>query len=143
MKDSLEVRLANELAGLTKSVLRSQAVEEKLKKLVAAGEIPEGDSLKVERAFRERAMFAIGVLKSLLQDPDADTERPAAGGLAKGKKGSKQGASKEEIARSELIELGAVREKAETWLGDTFVGWWRDGVYLGKTARESLEFLKG
>ena len=51
--------------------------------------------------------------------------------------------SREEIARKELIELGAVREKAENWRGETLSGWWREGVYLGRTARESLEFLKG
>ncbi|MFN7324353.1 MAG: hypothetical protein ACK5SM_06385 [Sphingomonadales bacterium] len=59
------------------------------------------------------------------------------------KKVSNQIASKEDIARQELLELGAVKEKAENWRGETLAGWWRDGVYLGKTARESLEFLKG
>lgn len=59
------------------------------------------------------------------------------------KKVSNQVASKEDIARQELLELGAVKERAENWRGETLSGWWRDGVYLGKTARESLEFLKG
>lgn len=44
---------------------------------------------------------------------------------------------------AELRERGAERYKAEDQHGQTRVGWWLDGVYLGNTTRQALEAING
>ena len=51
--------------------------------------------------------------------------------------------SKQDLATKDLVEAGAVRQRAENRHGETLTGWWLDGVYLGKTATDAIEALRG
>lgn len=50
---------------------------------------------------------------------------------------------KQDSAAKDLIEAGAVRQKAENSHGETLSGWWLDGVYLGKSVTDAIEALRG
>ena len=52
-------------------------------------------------------------------------------------------ATAESARVAELRDRGAERCKAEDQHGQTRVGWWLDGVYLGNTTRQALEAING
>jgi hypothetical protein len=47
------------------------------------------------------------------------------------------------MTHNELIEYGCEFCKREDRHGDTLSGYWLDGVFLGKTARDATEAIKG
>lgn len=49
-----------------------------------------------------------------------------------------------EVARLEYLrDFGAEFVKRQTRSGETRSGWFMDGVYLGKTAREAMQVING